>query len=403
MFEEKSDKYVEPEHPLYFIDDSHFLWFSDRDDWQHLYLYNTEGKLLKQVTKGNWETLSVDVLNKNEILFSSTKENPMQKNYYIVNLTSGKMRKITSEHGQHRVLVSNSGKYFIDSYTSTDTPRKINLIDPRGNVIKNLLTSKNPIENYALGKRKFFTIENNGVKLYCRMVLPVDFDEHKKYPVIVYVYGGPHVQLVKDAWPFGRYDFWFYKMAQLGYIVFTLDNRGSANRGLEFEQATWHRLGTVEISDQLAGVKYLKSLPYVDSTRFGVFGWSFGGFMTTSLMLRTNNTFKVGVAGGAVIDWRYYEIMYGERYMGTDSTNHKGMEESSLLNYVNNLNGKLLLVHGTSDDIVVWQHTLLFLQKATHLNKHLDYYPYVGHKHGVYGVDAVNLYQKLTEYFLNNL
>ncbi len=404
IFDESSEKYVEPEFPLYFINDNEFLWLSRRDGWRHIYQYNSDGKFLGQITKGEWEVLEIaSMIGGEEVLFSATKENPMQKHYYIVNIANKEIKKLTNKHGQHRVIASEDGKYFLDSWTSMDVPRKTILLDENGKKLKTLLISPNPIKDYALGERKFFTIENDGVKLYCRMILPVNFDEHKKYPVVVYVYGGPHVQLVKDAWPFGRYDFWFYKMAQNGYVVFTLDNRGSYNRGLEFEQATWRRLGTVEIEDQLAGVKYLKSLPYVDTTRFGVFGWSFGGFMTTSLMLRTNNTFKVGVAGGAVIDWRYYEIMYGERYMGTDETNHEGMEESNLLNYVDNLSGNLLLVHGTSDDVVVWQHTLLFLQKATHLNKKLDYYPYVGHKHGVYGKDAVNLYEKLTEYFLKYL
>ena len=221
--------------------------------------------------------------------------------------------------------------------------------------------------------------------------------------MIVYVYGGPHVQLVMNSWYYGRYDFWLQYMAQKGYIVFTLDNRGSANRGLEFEQAVFGRLGTREIEDQLAGLNYLKSLSYVDSDRIGVFGWSYGGFMTTSLMLRTDVAFKVGVGGGAVIDWKLYEIMYGERYMDTPQKNPKGYEEANLLNYVENLNGKLLLVHGTSDPTVVWENTLEFAKKATQLNKPLDYYPYVGHGHGVRGRDAVHLYQKISQYFLDNL
>ncbi len=192
-------------------------------------------------------------------------------------------------------------------------------------------------------------------------------------------------------------------MAQKGYLVFTLDNRGSANRGLEFEQATFRHLGTMEIEDQMTGVSYLKSLPYVDANRFGVYGWSYGGFMTTSLMLRTNGTFKVGACGGAVIDWKYYEVMYTERYMDTPQTNPDGYKEASLLNYVQNLNGKLLLVHGTFDETVVWQNTLAFAKKATELNKPLDYFPYIGHKHGVVGRDALHLYTKITNYFLDNL
>ncbi len=407
LFTESSDKYVEPEHDLVFIPEQpdKFLWFSERDGWQHLYLYNTEGKLLKQLTKGNWAVLGVvGITNDGNVLFYSTKDSPIEENLYKVSLKTGAMKRVTKVGGVHRVKYNPQKGLLIDNYTNLKTPRVINIIDLTGSVLKNLLTAENPIKDYKLGKQKVFTIKNDeGTTLYCRITYPVDFDSTKKYPAIVYVYGGPHVQLIKNSWGYGRYAFWFQKMAEKGYFVFTLDNRGSDNRGLAFEQATWHQLGTKEIEDQLTGVKYLKSLPYIDAARLGVFGWSYGGFMTTSLMLRTNNTFKVGVAGGAVIDWRYYEVMYGERYMGTDADNHEGMEKSSLLNYVQNLKGKFLMVHGTMDPTVVWQHTLMFLSKATHLNKRLDYYPYVGSQHGVYGIDAVNLYQKITEYFLKNL
>lgn len=225
----------------------------------------------------------------------------------------------------------------------------------------------------------------------------------KKYPVIVYVYGGPHSQGITNSFGFGRYFTWFYLMAQKGYIIFELDNRGTANRGSDFAQATFRRLGTLEVKDQMTGINYLKTLPYVDDNRFGVFGWSYGGFMATSLMLRTNNSFKVGVAGGAVIDWKFYEVMYTERYMDTPETNPDGYKESSILNYVESLNGKLLQVHGTSDPVVVWQHTLTLAKKAAELNKPLDYYPYVGHEHGVRGIDALHLYTKITDYFMDNL
>jgi dipeptidyl-peptidase-4 len=266
------------------------------------------------------------------------------------------------------------------------------------------MKSDNPIKDYAVGKKEIFTIKGeNNIDLYCQMIYPKDFDPNKKYPVIVYVYGGPHAQLVTDHWPFGRYDFWFYEMNQKGYIIFTLDNRGSDNRGLEFEQATFRRLGTKEVEDQLRGVEYLKSKKFVDPDRIGVYGWSYGGFMTTSLMLRGNDNFKVGVCGGAVIDWKYYEVMYTERYMDTPQTNPEGYKNASLLNYIDNLNGKLLLVHGTSDPTVVWQNTLSFAEAAMHNNKPLDYFPYLGYPHHVYGKDALHLYNKITNYFLDNL
>ncbi len=285
-----------------------------------------------------------------------------------------------------------------------DIPSVTQIIDNNGKTITGLNKSSNPLLDYKISRPKIFTLKTgNDIDLYCRIILPTDFDSTKSYPVIVYVYGGPHAQLVTNRWYLGRYDFWFQYMAQNGYIVFTIDNRGSDNRGLEFEQSTFRHLGTKEIEDQLVGINYLKSLSYVDSNRIGVFGWSYGGFMTTSLMLRTNDTYKVGVGGGAVIDWKYYEIMYTERYMDTPETNPEGYEEASLLNYVDNLNGKLLLVHGTSDPVVVWEHTLEFAKKTAHMNKPLDYFPYVGHGHGVRGKDAIHLYNKISNYFFDNL
>ncbi len=408
LFEEQQDKYVEPEHPLYFLPNKpdQFLWFSKRDGWNHLYWYDTNGRLIQQVTKGNWEVLNFQGFDKDgkNIFITSTKKSPIERQFYKVNLATRIITQLSKDRGSHRVLPNTFGTYFIDTYSNLETPGVTKVINYKGVTVSFLLKSKNPVSNYNIGKVNIFTIKGeNNIDLYCRMVLPPDFDKSKKYPVIVYVYGGPHVQLVTDRWMYGRYAFWFYKMAQEGYIVFTLDNRGSANRGLAFEQATFRHLGTKEVEDQMTGVKYLKTLPYVDSTRFGVFGWSFGGFMTTSLMLRTNNTFKVGVGGGAVIDWRMYEVMYTERYMDTPQTNPGGYDESSLLNYVQNLKGKLLLVHGTSDPTVVWQHTLKFAKKAADLDKPLDYFPYVGHHHGVVGKDAIHLYNKIINYFLDNL
>ena len=408
LFEERSDKYVEPENPLYFLPNSNnkFLWFSERNGWQHLYLYNTEGTLLRQVTKGNWKVLNIlgfDSQGKN-VFISATKESPIEKHIYKVNLFNGKITKLTKPKGMHTAIANKNGNYFIDTYTSTTIPQNIDIIDSKGNKISSLLISKNPIKDYATSKQNIFTIKNNeGIDLYCRLIKPINFNPNKKYPVIVYVYGGPHAQLVTNRWQRGRYDFWFQYMAQHGYVVFTLDNRGSNNRGLNFEQATFRNLGTAEIEDQLKGVEYLSTLNYVDTSRIGVFGWSFGGFMTTSLMLRTNDKFKVGVGGGAVIDWKMYEVMYTERYMDTPQTNPEGYKKANLLNYVQNLNGKLLLVHGTSDPTVVWQHTLSFAKKAADLNKPLDYFPYVGQPHGVKGIDAVHLYNKISNYFFDNL
>lgn len=408
LFDEKDEEYVEPEHELQFIceDEDKFIWFSERDGWQHLYLYNTKGKLIKQITSGKWVVKNIaGIDNKNKVIYViGTKDTPVEDHLYKVDIKTGKVSRLTELGASHKIDYNEKLNLFIDTYSSFSVPSVVQLIDSEGNILSKIFKSKNPISEYDISTPKILKLKGeNDIDLYSRLILPVDFDSTKKYPVIVYVYGGPHIQLVTNTWYFGRYHFWFQYMAKKGYIIFTLDNRGSANRGLEFEQAVFGRLGTKEVEDQMVGVNYLKSLSYVDSTRIGVFGWSYGGFMTASLMLRTNDAFKVGVGGGAVIDWKLYEVMYGERYMDTPQKNPEGFEEANLLNYVQNLNGKLLLVHGTSDPTVVWENTLEFTKKAAQLNKPLDYYPYVGHGHGVRGRDAIHLYEKISQYFIDNL
>jgi len=408
LFEEKDEEYVEPEHTLQFLcsDNDKFIWFSERDDWQHLYLYNTEGELIKQITSGEWVVKSIVGVNKSthDIFITATKDSPLEDHLYKVNVNSGKVTRLTELNSNHKLKYNESSKLFIDTYSSLDIPAVTQIINENGKIIAKLNVGENPIHEYKISKPKIFTLKGEGnIDLYSRIILPTDFDSTRSYPAVVYVYGGPHDQLVTNEWYSGRYDFWFQYMAQNGFIIFTLDNRGSANRGLEFEQAVYGRLGTKEIEDQLVGMEYLKTLSYVDSNRIGLFGWSYGGFMTTALMLRTNDAYKVGVAGGTVTDWKLYEVMYGERYMDTPQTNSEGYEEANLLNYVSNLNGKLLMVHGTSDPTVVWEHTLEFVKKAANLNKSLDYYPYVGHGHGVKGRDAIHLYNKISNYFFDNL
>ncbi|MCF6269548.1 MAG: S9 family peptidase [Melioribacteraceae bacterium] len=410
LFEEKDEQYVEPQHQLHFLpnDPNKFVWFSQRDGWMHLYLYNTDGEMIKQLTKGEWvvkDFLGFDRKHENFYIVA-TLDSPMERHLYKIDLKDEKyIRKLTKNIGTHKILKHSSMLYFIDLFSSITTPKEISILTDKGDVYGIIHNSTNPIVSYAVGETKLFSIKANddSTDLFCRIIYPPNFDNEKKYPVIVYVYGGPHVQLVKNSWTRGRYAFWFNYMAQQGYIVFTLDNRGSHNRGLEFEQAIHRQLGTVEIEDQMTGLEYLYSLPYVIPERVGVFGWSYGGFMATSLMTRTNGAFKVGVAGGAVIDWKYYEVMYTERYMDTPKQNPAGYETANLLNHINNLDGKLLEVHGTVDPVVVWQHTLQLTKKAASLNVPLDYYPYPGHPHHVRGKDALHLYNKITNYFLDNL
>lgn len=409
LLEEKHPKYVEPLHPILFVkgNDNQFIYQSQRDGFNHLYLYNKEGKLLKQLTSGPWlvqQVLGFDEKGKN-LFYKSTEKSPLESHLYKLNLRTGKRTLLTPQAGLHRVGLSTSGRYAIDIYSSSDVPNIINVIDTeKGKIIKNLLTAKNPYEGRQMPAIEVGTIKaaDDSTDLYYRLVKPVNFDPAKKYPVIIYVYGGPHAQMIHNSfnWDVRGWDVY---MAQKGYAVFTLDNRGSENRGLEFENCTFRRLGIEEGKDQMKGVEFLKSLPYIDANRIGIHGWSFGGHMTTALMLRQPETFKVGVAGGPVIDWKYYEIMYGERYMDTPESNPEGYEETNLNNLAKNLKGHLLIIHDDHDRTCVLQHSLSFIKACVDARTYPQLFVYPGHDHNVLGRDRVHLHENITRYFEQNL
>jgi len=402
IIEEQHPKYVEPENPMYFLPNKkdHFIWFSERDGWNHMYLYNTKGELIRQLTKGEWVVTNfLGYYGKKKAWFKSTKESPLENNIYSVEVETGKLKRISPNHGTHRALINTSGKYIIDIYSSTDVSREYLLLNNKGKQIRIIKEDKQPLADYNLGEMSIFTLKSNADDdLYCRLIKPINFDSTKQYPVIVYVYGGPHAQMITDSWLGGAGLFLNY-LAEQGYVVFTLDNRGSANRGRDFEQAIHRNVGLHEVEDQMVGISYLKSLPYVDSTRIGVDGWSYGGFMTISMMLDNPGVFKVGVAGGPVIDWQYYEVMYGERYMDTPQENPDGYKNSNLLNKVDKLEGKLMIIHGTKDPTVVWQHSLQFIKHAIDEDKDIDYFVYPGHGHNMRGINRAHLYKKITNYF----
>ncbi len=404
LLEESDPKYVHPAEPLYFIPghDNQFIWWSERDGFMHLYRYNTKGKLLNTITTGNYVVNAINGWNakENEIIISSAKVSAMNKNVYAVNWKNGKMRRLDHAKGVHRANVNSEGTYWIDRYTNYATPNKIRVAAVNSKWSKVLLDAENPLKDYAKPEIKELTITaaDGKTPLNARLILPPNFDASKKYPVIVYLYNGPGVQLLHNRFPESG-NLWYDYMAQHGYIIFTMDGRGSSNRGVAFEQATFRQLGTVEMEDQLEGVKYLKSLPYVDADRLGVHGWSFGGFMTTSLMLRHPGVFKVGVAGGPVMDWHMYEVMYTERYMDTPQENPEGYAKANLLDKVQNLEGKLLLIHGAQDSTVVWQHSMKFLESCVDENVQVDYFVYPDHPHNVRGFDRIHLMQKITDYF----
>ncbi len=402
LFDESSTKYVHPTHPLYFVPEHNdeFVWWSERDGYEHLYLYNTNGKLQHKLTTGNWVVNEITGYNKNndQLIITASKESPLEKDIYTVSL-KGKLERIDKGTGMHTALCSSDGRYVLDVYNGAGIPRKTVVRSTDGSFNKTLLTSKDPLADYDRPTIKNITLKaDDGTSLYGKLILPTHFDASRKYPVIVYLYNGPNVQLIHNSFPESG-NLWYEYMAQRGYIVFTMDGRGSWNRGLKFEQATYKHLGDVEIKDQLVGVDYLMSLPYVDQERMGLHGWSFGGFMTTSIMLKHPGIFKAAVAGGPVIDWKMYEVMYTERYMSTPQKNPEGYENANLLTKVKNLKGKLLLIHGTADNTVVWQNSIDFIKKSVDEGVQVDYFVYPGHEHNVRGKDRVHLMQKVTDYF----
>lgn len=421
LFTETDEHYVEPQHPVVFLPNNpeQFIWQSERDGYQHLYLYNTEGKLLKQLTKGEWVVM--DVLGfdaKGENLFitstqphplsSSTAGTPLAINVWKINLKKGNSLCLGANPelaGVHNAKLSASGKYLLDTYASPSVPREISLLETnKGKKLNTLLTAKNPYEGYAVPEIVTGTIKAaDGVTdLNYRLIKPVGLDESKKYPVVVYVYGGPKTQLVTGGWLNGAGG-WDIYMAQRGYVMFTVDSRGSANRGHAFESVIHRNLGVNEMADQVKGVEFLKSLPYVDADRIGVDGWSYGGFMTTNLMCSYPEIFKVGVAGGPVIDWSNYEIMYGERYMDRPQDNPEGYKNANLKLKAGNLKGRLMLIHGDIDPVVVWQHSLGFLKACVDADTYPDYFVYPRHVHNVTGKDRPHLFEKITRYFDDNL
>ena len=404
LMEETHPKYVEPMHPITFLpwDATKFIYQSQRDGFNHLYLYDTEGKLIRQLTEGDWlvqEILGFDA-KKKEMIIASTECSPLQSNFFRVNLKNGKRVLLGTADGVHRGILNPSGTYLIDNYSSPDVPRNISILNTQSSKSIPLLTATDPFDGFRMPVIETGTIKAaDGVTdLYYRLIKPADMEAGKKYPAIVYVYGGPHAQMINGSWQYGARG-WDIYMANKGYVMFCLDNRGSENRGREFEDVTFRHLGIEEGKDQVKGVEFLQSLPYVDGNLIGVHGWSFGGHMTTALLLRYPDLFKVGVAGGPVIDWSYYEIMYGERYMDTPQSNPEGYDQTNLKKLAGNLKGHLLIIHDDHDDTCVPQHTLSFMKACIDARTYPDLFIYPNHKHNVMGRDRVHLHEKITRYF----
>ena len=412
LFEETNPRYVEPCEPMIFTPKGdQFLWYSMRDGYKHLYLYNLDGTLVKQVTTGEYEVegfIQFDRKGENIYIYAN-KNNLAGRDAYRVNLKKGTMECLTMQenglHGTHTIALNDNGTMWVDVWSSVDVPMRADLRDLKHkNVIHTFYTAENPLKDYAMPGVKLGTIKaaDGKTDLYYRLITPPNIEKGEKYPTLVYVYGGPHSQLVTDSW-LGGGNLYFMFLAQQGYVVFTLDNHGTDNRGFEFESCTHRRLGEIEMADQMEGVKFLKSLAFVDQNRMGVEGWSFGGFMTITMKLAHPEVFKVGCAGGPVIDWKWYEIMYGERYMDTPQENPEGYEANSLLNKAQNLEGRLLVIQGAEDNTVVPQHSTEFIERCINNFKQVDYFMYPHHEHNVLGRERLHLYQKMFQYYEDHL
>ena len=402
LLSEHSDKYVEPSFPLYFLDsdsDKFIYTTSNRDGYQNLYLCSVSGGEVKRLTAVDADVEYAGQSGK-YLFYHSAEISPVERHLFRIDTKSGKSIQLTRGEGWHNCALSPDGKYFSDNYSSLTVPRVVAVGATDGKFYRELFRAADPSEGYNYCPIELGSVRSADGKYdnYYRLIKPIDFDPNKKYPVILYVYGGPHSQMVNNSFQ-AQLRRWEMYMAQRGYVVFVMDNRGTDNRGIEFEQAIHHRCGVCEMEDQMAGIEWLKSHPWVDSSRIGVHGWSYGGFMTISLMTTYPETFKVGVAGGPVIDWKWYEVMYGERYMGNESTNAEGLASTSLIGKAKNLKGKLLICQGAVDDVVLWQHSLNFIDECIKNWIPVDYFPYPRAQHNVRGKDRVHLMQKVTDYF----
>ena len=437
LYRETDEKYVEPLHPIMFLpwDSNRFIMQSRKDGYNHLYICEVKNEerrtknsnaessskkqensslstlhsslSIRQLTSGKWEVMEVLGFNtkRKSIIIASNECSPIQRNIFVVDTQTGKRTMMDDcGKGWHNATLSESGQFVYDNYSTPDVPRKIAIVNTENGKRTAYFTAENPWKGYNVPEYSCGTVKaaDGETDLYWRMVKPTNFDPAKKYPTIIYVYGGPHAHNVDARWNYSSRG-WETYMAEKGYLLFILDNRGSENRGKAFEQATFRQLGQIEMQDQMKGVEYLKTLPYVDADRIGVHGWSFGGFMTISLMTNYPEVFKVGVAGGPVIDWHWYEVMYGERYMDTPQTNPEGYKKTSLLYQAKNLKGKLQIIQGLNDVTVVPQHCLTFLKACIAAGTQPDFFVYPGEPHNMRGHQSTHLHERISQYFFDYL
>ena len=405
---EEEEKWLDIHDALTFLDDGKFIWESERDGFRHFYLYKNDGTLVNQITKGEWEVdgyYGVDP-KKNILYYSSTQTTPLDRQIYKIRLDGKKETQLTVKSGSHTARFSPSYEYFLDTFSDASTPPTISLMDNDGELVTVVQDNSVPaLHEYPMGKTNFLTLKTtDGVLLNGSIMKPVDFDSTKKYAVLVFTYGGPGSQEVRNRWGRTTDQLWYSLLTQKGYLIFVVDNRGTGGRGKQFAQLGFHHLGKWEVQDHVEAAKYLATLPYVDKSRIGIWGWSYGGYTSSMVILNGAEYFKAGIAVAPVTDWRFYDDIYTERYMGTPQNNPDGYKESSPITFASKLKGKFLLIHGTSDDNVHFQNTANFAAALEKANKQFSTMFYPDKNHSISGGNTrLHLYTLMTNFLLANL
>lgn len=405
---EESNTWIDVyDYLTFFKDGRHFLWASERDGWLHFYLYRIDGKLVNQITKGEFEIdqlCYVDEKNR-KIYYTSTEVSPLERHLYVIDFKGTNKKRLTSEPGWHNIDFSPSGRFYIDNHSTITKPPKWKLYDNMGKLIRTLVDNPDDIlAGYDKGEVTFEIVEtSDGVKLNAWMIKPANFDSTKKYPVLFYVYGGPGSQTVRNAY-LGNY-LWYQYLAQNGYIIFSVDGRGTGARGKAFRDVVYKNLGYYESKDQAESAIYLvRRYKFVDSSRIGIWGWSYGGYMSSLTLFKFGDVFKLAVAVAPVTTWRLYDTIYTERYMQTPELNPDGYEQSSVLKYVDGLKGKYLVIHGTTDDNVHWQNTIQLVDRLQKAGKQFNIMFYPNKDHSIAGRDTrYHLFTLITNFILENL
>ncbi len=387
-------------------DGKHFLVMSERSGWMHFYLYDMNGRFLNAVTSGEWEVdrlIGIDHGN-GVLYYSSPETSPLQRNVYSISLNGRNKRRLTPEDGTNNAVFSNGFRYYINYHSDANTPANITLHDDSGELIRILEDNsrlKEVTEEYGFSRKEFFTFTTSeGIDLNGYIIKPPDFDENREYPLFMYVYGGPGHQAVRDSYAAGA---WYQMLAQKGYVIASVDNRGTGARGEEFMKSTYLQLGKYETIDQIEAAKYLGSKSWIDESRIGIFGWSYGGYMVGLCLTKGADVFRLGVSGAPVTNWRFYDTIYTERYMRTPQENADGYDDNSPINHVDKLNGHFMIIHGTADDNVHLQNTIEMVDRMIAAGKHFELLLYPNHSHGIRGNAAQHMYERITDFVLENL